>query len=903
MKLLKKCKIVLPVVITAVLLCIIYAIKHIYPFGKFTVDYYDMAQQIAAFYYHIYDFLHGEKALFLDPYTALSVNMSMSTSGCSHLSIFNLFFLFVKRNMLLESFSYFLMLKMMLMSASMYIYLHKSRKLPYLFEIIFSVGYAFCGFVFVLYVTIQWMDIAVLFPIIMLYLHKVLKNGKSIGYIVTLTLSIIASYYISFMILIFIVLIVGLEMSADRLFEKDETKRKNLHLTGLFVETVVSICLSLFILLPQLKQTLMSARFNNESSGGLIGMYREILSSVNPAYTTRWFTLLGLSFAFAVIYAGLIKNYKNKKIVYLSVGTIIIMLTELFVESVNLIWHFGSYVQYPIRNGFIIYFTVVLIAAYFIENEEIRFSGFSHIVISVAICIAALLLGIRKYGALSNIPVRDTFHILAFVMAACFVLYFITWVFDKGKMTGMIPVFMAAEIIFYGFVFIGQPTFITGYSEEPEQEGEYIRICNQLSEAFHIRPDEDTEYLIKRIKNPDESLNANYGLVLRRPALSNWTHLLNPKLADSASKLGYTVQFTRLLDSGGTVFSDALLGVKNIITCVPQNSELYTLRASKEIVVDSISGKKMYYYYYECKYNLPFGIVSDPMYADFENDDIVGIYNDIYEAITSDKRNIAEWIYNRGEIIADSSSIRKVSITPKVKGKRALYYLADQVDTDDYNTTIIVNDKIVKIPSIKEIDNELYPAHFNNNAVLLGVFINESVKIDVQFSGRDKDGNIVESKFDPKIMSVSLDRLAELRKSYEDVVTRSANKKLYEFKLNSDDGKYLTLPLAYDKGYHIYNNGTEADILSIGDIFISIPLKEGVNDITVKYFPDGMKVGICVSLVTLVICIVYFIIDRKKNIRYIEIPQINNIYFVGWCAVIIFMYVIPVVYGVISWIV
>ena len=85
-------KYIIPPVITLILFCIILAVKGIYPFGSNTIDYYDMGQQFVPFYYHLYDAMHGTKALFFDWYTALGINMA-SVSNCSNLSPFNLFFL------------------------------------------------------------------------------------------------------------------------------------------------------------------------------------------------------------------------------------------------------------------------------------------------------------------------------------------------------------------------------------------------------------------------------------------------------------------------------------------------------------------------------------------------------------------------------------------------------------------------------------------------------------------------------------------------------------------------------------------------------------------------------------------------------------------------------------------
>lgn len=904
MKLSYKLKYVLPPVVTAILYCIVLAIKHIYPFGIQTVDYYDMAQQIAAFYYHIYDVLHGTKSLFYDPYTAMSVNMAMSTSGCSHISVFNLFFLFIKRNILLESLSYFLGLKMVCMSASMYIYLHKTRKIPYFFEVIMSVGYAFCGFVMVLYVTIQWMDIAVFFPLIMYFLHKLLREGKSLGYVVMLTMSVVASYYISFMILIYIVLFVGLELFANKVFDKNIQNKESthLHLSSLLVETLVSILLSAFILIPQLKQTLMSARFTNESSGGPSGMYLNIINTVKPAYTTRWFSLLGLSFSFAIIAVGIVKNRKNKKTLFLSIMSIIFVLSELFIESINLIWHFGSYVQYPIRNGFIIYFTVVVTAAYFIEKDDIKLSGFSHIVIAAVVMVFALYLGIRKYVSLGTLPVRTVFHITAAVMALSFCICLVVYSHYKGKLSGIIPVIVISEIIFYSFIFIGHPNFVTGYSEEPEQEGEYIRICNQLSEGFEIKPDANNDYILSRIKNPDESLNANYGLVLRRPALSNWTHLLNPGLSDSAKKLGYSVQFTRLLDAGGTVFSDALIGVKNIITNSNQNDQLYSLVGSKSVEVDKNTGETGLYNLYECKYTLPFGYVgSETQKIDFNTDDTVSIYNDFYNSLGG-TGDIARWIYN-DELVENSVVAKKLgsvisfSYSFYISGDKAVYYMANQVDRDDYNSEIKVNGQVISIPSIKEADNTMYPAHFNNNAVFLGTFSDEIVNVEVRFSRIGKNGENIGAVFSPKLLSINLDKLDNLCKEKSNEVSVKAGKAKYLFEVDVNNNKELIVPLSFDKGYIAKVNGKRTEVTSVGDMFLSIPLEEGYNIVTIKFIPDGFKLGLTITVITLLGAISAAVVFNKKH-SMLDIPYIDNICFVGFIIVVLLMYIIPIAYGV-----
>ncbi|HKM20917.1 MAG TPA: YfhO family protein, partial [Lachnospiraceae bacterium] len=102
----------LPAILTFLVVSIVLGIKQIFPFGSNTIDYYDMGQQIAAFYYHVYDALHGEKSLFFDWYSALGTNMTMNTSGCSSISLFNLLLFLFPRDMILQALSVFTMIKM-----------------------------------------------------------------------------------------------------------------------------------------------------------------------------------------------------------------------------------------------------------------------------------------------------------------------------------------------------------------------------------------------------------------------------------------------------------------------------------------------------------------------------------------------------------------------------------------------------------------------------------------------------------------------------------------------------------------------------------------------------------------------------------------------------------------------
>lgn len=1099
-----KLRYLLPPAITLVIYSVILAVKGIYPFGSNTIDYYDMAQQIAAFYYHVYDALHGTKGFFYDWYTALGVNMAMSTSGCSNISPFNLFFLFIRRSSLLKSLSVFNGIKLVCMSFTMYLYLNKTHeKSPAFFKIAASVGYSFCGFVLVLYITNQWIDIAVMFPLIMYFYDKMLKTGRMAGYVITLTITLIASYYLGFMILIFIFLYTGVILAEDRLFptgrsmtgwkkplfgrkrsseteaaesagedvsgvdreevsgdiptvdyseisaeisvdvpaedpvdisteipaedskeviaevseevaaeissERKKWDERTVPVYRLGIGTVLSLALSSFIVIPQLTQMLSSARFKNgngSESTGLIGKYLEILSHVRGDYTTRWWSLLGISFMTAVILTGLfdcirkriinrdagkaeesaavsesdstgitMTDILSRKPVFTTVVLILMMVLELFVESINLIWHFGSYIQYPIRNGFIIYFIFAYLSCYFAgeiyqgesEGTDEKASPYLGFIFTVI----AFLIFIAIYRNHPGKALRSVFHMTTAIMAVSFVFYMIVLNFEtlkkslhlkKEKMleeeikvseerqskkryrwaSGV----LAFELLCYGFLLFGKPDFITGYTEEPEQNGEYINLSEQLHEGFGL----GSEFLY-RLKNPDESLNANYGLVLMQPALSNWTHLIAPGEQDGAAAWGYSVQFTRLLDSGGTVFSDALLGIRKIISCVPMDERLYEpVEGENTVTVKTLSGEDVEYTMYQPKYTLPFGVVlkenedtEDKIRQALEDKDTVGLHNAIYEAVAysleenknsedllaeSNGKRIASWIVKDGAVMEEETNVdasesktrRELTIETRVGDETALYLLGSGGDKEYANCTIEIlsgdsgkdkgvavdteSGRFVRVPTIGDSDNIYYPAHFNNNAVYLGCYKDETIKLRIIMDTEKGE------EFEPDLMGISMDALERLCRLYHgeaDNEMAAGGRSLTfgtEIETSVGDSSIMLLPMTYDKGWKVERNGHRVRAYSLAGLFTAVPLVTGENNVVMKFTPSGTIVGTIITIAALLMVIACIIICRIKKEDMIAslgekvTPVLNTVYLCVTAAVVLGMYIVPIVYGI-----
>ena len=86
----------------------------------------------------------------------------------------------------------------------------------------FGISYALSGYMAAYSWNIMWLDCIILFPLIVLGLERLVREGKGLMYCMALGLSILSNYYISIMTCIFMVLYFGalLVLDEDMNWEK-----------------------------------------------------------------------------------------------------------------------------------------------------------------------------------------------------------------------------------------------------------------------------------------------------------------------------------------------------------------------------------------------------------------------------------------------------------------------------------------------------------------------------------------------------------------------------------------------------------------------------------------------------------------------------------------------------------
>ena len=873
----------IPGLITCAVIVFIYVFKCIWPFGANRIDYFDNMQQVAPLYAHLWDWMHGKASLWFDWYTGFGTNVSMSISAFSMFSPFNLLLYFFPRTLILESISILTLVKMIFMAVAMYAYINKKyNSLSYNMKVVFSLMYTFCGYT-VLYGSCftPWMDIVALFPLLMLAYENMMQTGKKLFYIIMVAIIFIINYYLGAMSLVYIFLISG----AYVLLMSKKEKIKE-HAWNLGIGTVAGLGLSCFVLVPVMMQ--LSGSQRGGSGQGIVSQYigwikSAIISDGQMAAFQRWMMLYGMAFAAAVIIMGLKKFKEEKNNIRYMISLLLISLLPIVVEGINLMWHFGSYNGYTLRNGYIVAFTLITVAAYFAQRmfEEVTADKKQLVKQLVIFVVAAAV-----YAVIYNIIPSNDIILAAFILfIAIFIAAFIFYN-KKLKKDGIgfdfntIIAIVAIEVFIGAYSLIGPPKF---YEYMPYQYGDYFQLANEVKDSLDIE-----ESVTDRIVNPDISLNANYPLILRRSAMSSFTAALQSDTQNYSKKLGYSKYFLWLLDSGGTVFTNSLFHVTQAVNVNELDSQMYTaVRSDGD------------YTLYDANYKLPFAMSVN---KNITRQDFSGNWEDLhnifYKALTNDTQDIVNGMsYTKKE----SSVIREYNV--RADGKQAVYI--NIVDVNNRNTDanaswlissmhIYVNGEAVLVPTLGDVKNTAYFTDYNNNLVYLGTFENENFTIRVEYD-------------DPWYLKVSevsfagldMDKMQSLvDKHADDYCETSYTSDSLTVKLNGSGVNNMALiPVVYSDNWNVKVNGKKVKAKSVCGLFTGVDIHAGENVIEMTFEPKGKKAGMLISLATLIMMIASALILKFTKLK---VPALLKmcaafIYLELYNIVIVAMFLIPVV--------
>jgi len=860
----KNKKYLLTGIITTVILCIIFFIKDIFPFGNNSIIWSDMHEQITALYYHFYDAVRGSKSILVDFTSGGGVNF-VGIMAYYILSPFSLILLLFPRELVENAVSIVVMLKIVLSSITCLYFISKYfKKVNTSYQIFLSLLYAFSSYTLSLYIITPWMDLVYLFPILLIGLRKLLDLEDTKTYIIVLTLCLIFSFYVSFMVLIFIIFASLIYLYV---YKKENIKKS---ISRLGVSTVISILISSIVLVPTFLQIGSSQR---------AGFDLDVILNSRLGPLSDKVSFLFMSGILIASILLLLLNYKkHKKFISFLLPLLILVGLPIIIEPINKMWHFGSYVYFPYRYGFILIFLLIIGASYYLnevsDNNIKNKLGKYLPVLSLLITIFSMIAIYIKFDtvileAIENLTLtRDKralislFLIFALVVVTTFITFFINKKNNKFTIT-YIGILTISTVFFNLYFYIG------GYDPEGKLSLQY----DQMLELSDLK-DITGNYYVKEI---NRDLISNYGMVTGLNTYSNFTSLTDKTNYITMQKLGYDSYWMDTQSIGGNLFTDYILAQKYIISNSEYNNEYYNYKDNK-LGINLYEFKEEMPYGYIIKDNVSLEDISNSFEAsNLIYQSIVGNGNifDTYQLFTSGKEDIA--LYKKDLILEDKIYI---------EGNKTLYL---EIFTGFDNALRVNNYGAFDVYVNGKLLLNKFPNDERNGSISLGTFNDELVDIKIV------------SLIDTELKSIAVGALD--LETFNEFINREKQDTSVEIndnnirvKTTGKKGDILFLPITYLEGY-----SSNHEIFRVYDNFLGIRLNEGENNIEIKYIPKGLILG---AVLTLIGILLYFVWTKYLcNIEMLWFDSVcYYVYLAMYGTLILVFYVIMFIFFIKSFI-
>lgn len=887
-------------VAAAIIFLIICALTGIYPFGTAST-----ARNDAIFQY--VPFLNEAVTRIKD---GASLLYSFSTGGGNFYSLmlyylvnpFNIVALFFNESNIENAFTLIIGLNTMAIAFTSCLYLKKHFDTSGLSPVVFSLLYTFSGFYLSYYYNTMWLSALWLLPLIALGIENI-SGGKSAAlYLVSLSFAIICNFYLGFMLCIFSVLYFFTCLFSQDINGNDDEKR--VPLTGVLVKFGISSLLSggiasitLFPIIYALSNAFTKNVFAVDSwyffnpldfiSTHLTGIIPNAMALTEE--TLPGVTLGALALILAPLYLFTKKVSKNEKIAHLVL--VAVFWASFEIPKIYYIWHgMSAPAGLPYRFSFLYCFILVKLAyAAFVEIKDIKKAafvlpaviigtGYANIIINsfdefkmpiiiggistAVIFIAVMLARFAKKEKL--------FKAVALLLCVVQLALCGQYAFNNSDMNKYMPyleaVDKAEEIInqdgFYRLEF-------SHYAGTTYSENDKYQVNNGSVYGFNgisiFSSMTDTYWAALQFSLGNAgNMGNSYGYSMQTPvynSLFDVNYIIDNADALSGSKY---YEKTGEADGLGVYKSKDTLGL-GFMTDAPladweeYNSNSFVTQAS---LWKEITGAENVFDYYEINGTDFKGCnfienVNVPDEHDEHEDDGHGHLseNDIHNMLNSLNG------YYRYKITDNNYSLAFTFVPDKTQN---VFLLAQSGNLDTV--------KITTAESSKEF------MFVEKHLIDLGV-CEQGVEVTVEFSSSNGD-NALESyknntnSFDDALY---LEIAGVNDEAYEQGIKAVRNNGVLNITEFDDDyicgtvnaaqdgTMFVSIPL--DEGWTVTIDGEETELIENENHMTLFSVSAGEHTVEMKYFPQGLKEGIFVSVASLLALALVMLLSKVRKMK------------------------------------
>ena len=872
---LKKLVFLFPPIVVLIATLITFKANGLYPYGEKTISWCDMDQQVVPLLIDFKDILSGKEGFFFSFKNAGGMNF-YGVFFFFLSSPFSFLVAFVDKAEIILFANVLVLLKLCTISLTASLYFKKKHPDNPLLNVFLSILYAYSGYTMMYYQNVIWLDIVYLFPLLMLGLEY-LKEGKKPLFIAALSACVIVNYYLSYMLVVFLLLYVGvwLVLSKDRKFA-----------VNFVLCCAISACVSAVVWLPSLVQYFTSGR-----TSSVLDNLRS--SAIFTSYQTTMPTIFSILFLFPFALFGKREENGNLLRRILFIATLI----PIVFEPINKMWQTGSYMSFPTRYAFITIFLCLTLAFDAMtakkqegekwlpslrkikEDWKNELPRYATSVICVLLAVWYLSFS-RAYTA-EHVETMDqysqslwgnsaSFEALLKLYAIALMFGGVWYVLYRFKLFKPVFLWLSVAIMVVSELYVAPMTYMITPSHAVDWHQDVMQLADVIDDEDFYRVKTDKSY---NGRDFDMNLMGSLGY----NGLGHYTSLTSERYMTAIKQFGYTSYWMEVGNSGGTLLTDALMSVK------------YQIRKN-----DSTEGvyEGNYYQIDKLGYTLPLGVVAkkDIISLDEERDYTHRaelqelLYNDFFGTKNAVTSYALEQATHKNLTVEKENG--KYVLTPNGKGSiefnipitknTTLYFNAFDENTNALNQAIngkftVTSPKVSRSGYPQQRENGL----LNLGEYAVGEFSTAKVTVSVSQKVTVRDLGVV------AIHSNSLKEEVRAAKS----VGLTAGKNSLSGSYEANGGECVFLSIAYDSGMRLKINGKRVDLYEVYDGFTAFYLQAGVNEIELTYTPDGFVLGLVVSLLGLGACAVLAAawIYKKRTVQAPKIAQ--EIIYVGMIAV------------------
>ena len=819
---------ILAFIIPVSILVIIYALRDVFPFGENMYLRSDCYHQYAPFHKELWRKITTGGSLTYSWNIGLGSNFT-SLYAYYLASPINWIIGLISDKHIVEIMNLFIIVKLGLSSFTFSYYLSKRFNTKDSSIATFSVFYALSSYVCAFSWNLMWLDCLLLFPIVVLGIEKLVKEGKYNMYCISLGLCIISNYYIAIMICIFSVIYFIYQMI---ILENKTSGIITRKFNGFCIHSLLAGGFAAFLFIPAF------VALSNTASGefdfpnsleryfSIFQMLSRSMMNIDAAifepHDPNIYCTVAIFLLVPVYWASSKIDLKEK------VGKTMILATLLLSFNLNIpnyIWHgFHFPNSLPCRESFI-YIFVILTMCY--EGlMHIKDITNKHLFGAYGVSIGILLLIEQIFVENGDYDFTSVYSTMAFITFYLFVL--LAYKCKSNYYNSVAPYLLFVVIFAESFT----NTHLTGFSTTSRTY--YMKDNEIITELTDYLEESNTDfYRLEKYERRTKNDAAWHGY----RGASIFSSTTNAPISEIYGALGFEESCNAYAYYGHTPLTEALLSIRYVFS----NELLDDTNLAK--MINSKSEDNTTVYLYENSYVLPLGFMVDTNFAN------------IFDSVSTNPFTVQNTLFNalggEGELftrlpVDSSAGVNTVNADTDMH-----LYVYSTTSCDGINIDVINNG----------VTSSEHFGSMTHKHILDAGLIESGSTVTVKSSDSDvSDIQIYAYAFDEEKFTTLIDSLNKNvlnLETFEDTYLKG--------NVTANEDGYVFTSIPYDKGWTVFVDGNEVEISTLEDAFIMVPVSEGTHTIEFKYVPGGLYLGITISILSYITFLTIIICSKKLS--------------------------------------